>query len=148
MDSKLTGCCFLGVSIATLGLSSCKTLSGDNCKRPEVPLARPLRLNVMREVQPHSFVALVIDQATNQPVMRASVWFPLLRRAAFTDSSGVAQIPNVPKGTHTVEIRQFGYLRRSARIEMSDTAGVMAAYELARDTVVLCNVTITALKQY
>jgi hypothetical protein len=142
MDSIIARARRIGPWLAVLALTSCKTLAGDNCNRPVAPRQEPLRLNVTRAVAPRSFVAVILDKATNQPVPRAYVMISLLRRAASTDSSGVAEIRDVPNGTHTVAIRSIGYLTRSESIHMSDTSGVIGVFELARDTTRLCNVQI------
>ena len=131
----------VGRWLALLALASCKTLAGDNCDQPAAPRPEPLRLNVTRAVPVRSFVALILDKSTNQPVPRASVAISRFK-GSWTDSSGVAEIRDVPRGTHTVTIRAIGYPQRSESIQMPDTSGVMGVFELARNTVRLCNVHI------
>jgi hypothetical protein len=64
----------------------------------------------------------------------------MLRRGANTDSTGVAVISGIPAGAHSVTIRAIGFLRRVEQIQMTDSAGLIGAYALERDTIVLCNV--------
>jgi len=142
MEGKVTRHQLFGCFIATMGLVGCKTVPGSGCDRPEVPPQQPLRLNVTREVPARSFLAVVIDKATNQPVRQASISISELRRGAYTDTLGVALVPGLPRGAHTVSIRQIGYVPRSERIYMPDSSGVIGVYELTRDTVMLCNVTV------
>ena len=118
MEGKVTRHQLFGCFIATMGLVGCKTVPGSGCDRPEVPPQQPLRLNVTREVPARSFLAVVIDKATNQPVRQASISISELRRGAYTDTLGVALVPGLPRGAHTVSIRQIGYVPRSERIYM------------------------------
>jgi hypothetical protein len=55
---------------------------------------------------------------------------------------GVAEVRDVPRGTHTVTIRAIGYVNRSESIQMADTSGVIGVFELSRNTTRLCNVQI------
>jgi hypothetical protein len=107
-----------------------------------VPLS-PLQLSITREVSPRSFVVLVIDQTTNRPVSGASVAFSR-NIGAFTDSTGVARVRGAPIGANTVTIRRIGFKLLTVEVQIPDTAGVMAAFSLSQETVVLCNVMVTA----
>jgi hypothetical protein len=88
-------------------------------------------------------VVLVIDQTTNRPVRGASVTFSR-DIGAVTDSSGVARVRSAPIGANTVTIRRIGFKVLTAPVQIPDSAGVMAAFSLSQETVVLCNVMVTA----
>src|SRR5215217_9777748 len=142
MDTMLLRFHLLGCCVATLTLAGCKTVPVDRCNRPPVAQPLPLRLNVSREVRPHSLLAILVDKTTNQPVESAVVSIDALHLWALTDTDGVAVLLGIPKGAHTVATRKQWYVPRHEPI-MSDTAGVVVAYELRRDTVVICDIRTT-----
>jgi iron complex outermembrane receptor protein len=49
------------------------------------------------------------DAKTGQPLVRASVYFPDMRRGAFTNEAGVYKIQNIAQGRYLVEVTYAGF---------------------------------------
>jgi iron complex outermembrane receptor protein len=52
----------------------------------------------------------IIDSATGQPLVGATVYFPDLKTGAASNNNGVYIIKNISQGTYLMEISSLGYL--------------------------------------
>lgn len=55
------------------------------------------------------FSGLVTDNTTRQPLTGVTVYFPALQKGSVTDTLGRFRVPNVPAGSHKVQVRYLGY---------------------------------------
>ena len=133
----------IGLCVAILTLAGCRTAAVDPCRPPVIPQSLPLRLNVMREVPRHALLTIVVDKDTNQPIENAFVAIDALRTGGSTDANGVALLVGIPSGSYRVSIRRISYVPRHESIRMTDSAGIVVAYDIPREKVTLCNVRVT-----
>ncbi|RDC65988.1 TonB-dependent receptor [Adhaeribacter pallidiroseus] len=58
----------------------------------------------------NTLIGKVVDQATQEPLIGATVYLPDLRRGAATNAAGSFQIRNLPRGRFLVQISYVGYV--------------------------------------
>ena len=107
----------------------------DSCGKPIVP-ERPATVRAsikfLANVEPKSFVALVLDSTTKRPLQAVSVDFPFLRLGAYSDSLGIVRFHDLPEGLQRLRVRRLGYEVRSDSIQIMKQSGAVAVYDLAR----------------
>jgi len=85
---------------------------------PSEPAHASARAPVRTEV-----VVGVAEEGSGKPIAGAQVYFPELRRAAYTDWMGEARF-DVPQGTHRVRVRRLGYAAAETQLQVgSKTVG-------------------------
>ena len=126
----------IGISILSLAIvGACRSVPLDSCGQPIVP-ERPMPVDASikfaANIEPNSFVGLVLDSTTKRPVQGVSVTFPLLRLGAYSDSLGIVRFRDLPEGLHGLRVRRIGYEARSDSVQISRLSGAVAVYDLAR----------------
>src|SRR5437868_4904256 len=61
----------------------------------------------------------VTDAKTGEPLARASVYFPDLKRGTVTNDSGTYKIQNIARGNYLIEITYAGYASVIETISLS-----------------------------
>jgi len=51
----------------------------------------------------------IIDKATGEPVIGATIFFPELKKGATTDLDGIYKVNNLPSGRHRAEVGGISY---------------------------------------
>lgn len=56
-----------------------------------------------------TFIGTIADKTTRQPLIGVTVYFPNLKKGVSTDTLGQYRIPDLPAGSHKVEVRYLSY---------------------------------------
>src|SRR5450830_1097505 len=127
------------LTIFALIMAACKSVPRDRCGRPLAPPTSSeestARVRFVANVEPSSFVGIVIDSVTKRPLPRVSVAFPQLHRNAESDSLGVFQFHDLPPGWHRLRLLRVGYASHNDSIQVSSQSGTTAVYDLPRQAV-------------
>jgi hypothetical protein len=114
---------------------TCRSVPLDSCGKPVIP-ERPVPVDASirfaANIEPNSFIALVLDSTTKRPLYGVSVLFPLLHQSVYSDSLGIARFHDLPEGRHLLSVRRIGYEVRSDTVEITRLSGAVAVYDLAR----------------
>lgn len=86
---------------------------------------------------------LVLDEATQQPLVGATVSIPYLKRSTTTDLNGYYEFPSLPFGRLTVQVSYVGYRSKVESISVSDATA--HDFILYRSVVENENVTVTGV---
>lgn len=94
-----------------------------------------------------SFQGKIIEQATKQPVMGASIVIDNTQLGAITDDSGLFEINNIPVGTHSVTISYIGFqTKKLSEIMIVPNKTYYTELELLEEVAELDGVTVTLYK--
>lgn len=66
------------------------------------------------------FSGLVTDNTTRKPLTGVTVYFPALQKGSATDTLGRFRVPNLPAGSHKVQVRYLGYKSQLRTIQLLD----------------------------
>jgi hypothetical protein len=120
-------------------MGACKSVPRDNCGRPLAPPtsseASTREVRFIANVEPNSFVGIVLDSVTKRPLPNVSVDFPELRTNALSDSLGVFRFRDLPPGWHQLRILRVGFAPQHDSIQVSSRSGTAAVYDLPRQAV-------------
>ncbi len=72
----------------------------------------------------------IVQAATLRPVTGAQVFLPGINRAALTGASGEFLLPNVPVGTHTVQVLMIGFASAEQQVEVVANQPTQVTFEL------------------
>ncbi|GAB3692847.1 TonB-dependent receptor [Spirosoma flavus] len=91
-----------------------------------------------------TLVGKVIDKTTQQPIIGATIYFPALQKGTGTDTLGQYRVPDLPAGSHKIDIRFLGYKNqlRTVRLLSGTTT---ADFSLEPDAAQLQEVVVTGL---
>lgn len=90
-----------------------------------------------------SFTGKITDANTNEPLARASVYFPDLRRGTLTNDAGIYTIQNISSGSYLVEISYAGYASIIETITLS--GNVQKDFALSPSVIENSGVTVTGV---
>lgn len=68
-----------------------------------------LSINILSAQSPATLEGVIIDKTTGEPVIGATIFFPLLKKGAAADLDGGYRVDNLPAGKHRVEIGGISY---------------------------------------
>ncbi|MDQ4140225.1 MAG: carboxypeptidase-like regulatory domain-containing protein, partial [Bacteroidota bacterium] len=91
----------------------------------------------------NSLTGKVVDQATQEPLVGATVYLPDLRKGAATNETGNFQIRNLPRGRFLVQISYVGYVSAARTVTINGETTLdfpLAASATEINTVVITGV--------
>ena len=140
MDAYAITCITLGVSLIT----GCRSAPRDQCLNPPPPpTTSTANIKFLANVEPQSFIGLVLDSATKRPLRGVSVLVEDMRIGANSDSLGIFRFRSLPIGDHRLQLRRIGYAIVSDTITISAISGSVGVYDLPNRSLYLCNVILT-----
>ncbi len=87
----------------------------------------------------------VVDASTGEPVIRATVQITGTKLGAFSNTSGIYTLKNVPAGTHTLRISSIGYTVKTVEgVKVDGGRAISQDVTLSWQTVTSKEVTVTA----
>ena len=73
-----------------------------------------------RERATSELAGIVLDHSSGEPVHHATVFLPVRNIGFLTREDGSFEIPDLPLGEHTVEVRRLGYRTATVQVEVTD----------------------------
>ncbi|MDW8019011.1 MAG: TonB-dependent receptor [Chloroherpetonaceae bacterium] len=96
--------------------------------------------------QTATLTGTVVDAATGEPLVGASVVVQGMRYGSSTKANGTFEIPNLPAGTYKVVARYVGYQPQTLEATLTDGATVQLSFKLREQVRVIDEVVVTASK--
>ena len=133
-----------GVLLSLAVVVACRTVPRDECGR-QLPAPAPVAANprFIANVEPRSFLGIVLDSATKNRLLGVSFYFQDLKNFANSDSLGMVRFRDLPLGWHPILVRRLGYEQLRDSIQVLPLSGVVGVYELPKRRIQLCETVIT-----
>lgn len=121
-------------------------LEGTNVSAEPAPGGAVMLVRKVREPAPSADGTIsgrITNAENGQPLPGANVLVQNTNRGALANDAGVFQIPGVPPGTYTLEVRRLGYAKATRQVTVGDGQTVTMDVALTPTTNPLSEVVVT-----